>query len=433
MARRSIFPPVQPSEGADTPRPPSLPARADDAGSFGRRLPAWFTPKRVRVLASVSLALAIATAVVLAFGGQVDIDVYLMGGAHVTSSNLYSLKLAHTNLYFTYPPFAAVIFAPLAHLPRAPARVVWALVNAVCLLWLLYVTIRAVRPELPRDRARLWAALLATPAIFLDPVVVSFDFGQVNVVIVALVMTDLALGTRLPKGTLTGIAAGIKLTPLIFIPYLFLTRQFRAGCTATGAFLACGAVGWAVTPHASRSFWTKDVFDSSRVGGLLSISNQNLKSALMRFAHGSVPNVVVLPLTAAVLVIGLTLALWAHRTSSATLGILVCATTGLIVSPVTWAHHLVWVVPLIVWLAFARDAPVHGERWALGVAIFFWARPIWWVPIADRGLHEKPWELLVGDAYFWAMLVFLAAVAALLTSRRRRRQLDAVMAGSPAA
>jgi alpha-1,2-mannosyltransferase len=381
----------------------------------------------------VSVVLALGFAVGLAFGGQIDIDIYLMGGAHVTSSGLYSLEYAHSGLYFTYPPFAAVLFAPLSHLPRAVARVLWALVNASCLLWLLYAGIRSVRPELPRRTARRWAALLAMPAILLNPLIVSFDFGQVNVVLVALVVADLALGsTRIPKGVLTGIAAAVKLTPLIFVPYLFLTRQFRAGCTATGTFLACGAIGFAVTPHASWTFWTKDVFDTSRVGGLLSISNQNLHSALMRFAHGPVPAAVVVPVTIAAVVLGLALAVWAHRPSSPLLGILVCATTGLVVSPVTWAHHLVWVVPVIVWLAFAPDRPVHGERWAVAVAVLFWAGPIWWVPTPDRGLHEKPWELIVGDAYLWAMLAFLVGVAALVASRRRQQRDVAVIAASPA-
>jgi alpha-1,2-mannosyltransferase len=379
-------------------------------------------PRTVTVLAVTSIVLAIGGAVGLAlFGGQVDIRVYLMGGAHVTSSNLYFLQLAGQNLYFTYPPFAALVFAALAHLPDVVARLVWAVVNAGCLLWLLNVSIRAASPELPRELARLWAALLVAPAMLLDPVLLSFDFGQVNVVLVALVVADLALGsTKLPKGVLTGIAAAIKLTPLVFVPYLFLTRQFRAGWTAAGTFLACGALAWLVTPRASWAYWTKDLFDISRVGALLSVSDQNLRTAAMRIAHGPAPNAVVTPITIAVLVLGLALAVLAYRTSSPVLGLLVCATTGLIVSPVTWAHHLVWVVPLIAWLAFAPDRPVHGRKWAVAVAVLFWAHPIWWVPAADAGLHEKAWELVVGDAYLWAMLTFLVAVAALLTSRRRR-------------
>lgn len=384
------------------------------------------TPNTVRLLALASLTGAVIFAVLESLlASQVDINVYLMGGSHASSASLYALEFAHTRLYFTYPPFAAIFFVPLAQLPREAARVLWALINVGVLLWLTYVSIRAVRPEIPRERVRLWSALLAAPMITLDPLFLSFDLGQVNLVVAALVLTDFTeMSRRIPQGVLTGIAAGIKLTPLIFVPYLALTRRSRAAGWALGAFAACAAAGFAVTPHASWTFWTRDVFIASRVGGVLSISDQNLRSGAMRLAHGPVPNEILWPLTLAVLALGLWLAVWAHRASSPMLGILVCATTGLIISPVTWDHHLVWVVPALVWLAAAPDRPRHGRTWAAVVAVFFWAHPIWWVPKADRYLPAKLWEVVVGDAYLWAMLGFLLGVALLLETRRRqlRRQ-----------
>jgi alpha-1,2-mannosyltransferase len=180
----------------------------------------------------------------------------------------------------------------------------------------------------------------------------------------------------------------------------------------------CGGIGYVVSPESSRTFWTKDIFNSSRAGGLLSISNQNLKSALMRIAHGPVPLKILLPVTVAVGALGLALAVWAYRASSPLLGLIVCATTGLVVSPITWSHHLVWVVPAILWVALARDRPAHGRKLAAVMAVFFWAGPIWWVPKSDRGLHEKVWELVVGDSFLWVMLAFLVAVAVLLLQRR---------------
>jgi alpha-1,2-mannosyltransferase len=376
------------------------------------------SPKASRLLGIFSVTFAVGLALGLAIhGNQVDIDVYLMGGAHVLSPNLYSLTSDH--LYFTYPPFAALVFAPLALLTRTPAQVIWGLASVVVLLWLLYVSLRTVSPAASTAVARRRAVLLLAPAMVLDPVLVTAYLGQVNILVVALVMTDLGVGwDRIPKGVLTGIAAAIKLTPLIFVPYLFLTRQYRAGCVALGSFLACSAVGGVVSPHASWVFWTQDVFNSSRAGALLSISNQNLKSAAMRIAHGNVPLSILLPLSIAIAVLGLVLAAWAYRTSSPMLGAVVCATTGLVISPITWSHHLVWSVPAILWLALAPDRPVHGRRWAIGAALFFWAGPIWWVPSEDWGLHEKVWELVVGDSYLWAMLVFIIGVTVLLGRRR---------------
>ena len=109
------------------------------------------TLRNQRRLAVVSLAAAVCFAVLEAlFASQVDIDVYLMGGAHASNAHLYALEYAHTRLYFTYPPFAAIFFWPFAHLPNVAARLIWALLNVVGMLWLSFVTIRALRPELPR-------------------------------------------------------------------------------------------------------------------------------------------------------------------------------------------------------------------------------------------------------------------------------------------
>ncbi|MGC9960683.1 MAG: glycosyltransferase 87 family protein [Acidimicrobiales bacterium] len=402
------------------------------------RLPALhlptLAPRTARMLALASLAAALGFAVLeCLLASQVDINVYLMGGSHAASAGLYALEYGQTRLYFTYPPFAAIFFVPLAQLPRESARLIWTLLNVAALLWLTYVTIRAIRPEMEPNRLRWWTALLAAPMITLDPLFLSFDLGQVNLVLAALVVTDFTDSSgRIPKGVLTGIAAGLKLTPLIFVPYLFLTGSRRAAGWATATFVACAAAGFGVSPHSSWQFWTTDVFQSSRVGGLLSISDQNLRSGAMRIAHGTIPNIILWPLTIAILCLGLGLAIWAHRSSSPTLGLVVCATTGLIISPVTWDHHLVWVVPALIWMAAAPDRPRHGRAVAVAAAVFFWAHPIWWVPETDRYLPTKLWEVVVGDAYLWAMLAFLVGVAVLLSRRRRLGLRTPRQAGVPA-
>lgn len=102
------------------------------------------------------------------------------------------------------------------------------------------------------------------------------------------------------------------------------------------------------------------------------------------------------------------------------LGVLVCATTCLVVSPVTWAHHMVWVVPAIVWLVLAEDRPRHGRAMAVGAAVLFWSAPIWWVPHARRlELHLNAWQLVAGNSFFLAAVLFMSGVAVHLTRRNR--------------
>jgi alpha-1,2-mannosyltransferase len=100
------------------------------------------------------------------------------------------------------------------------------------------------------------------------------------------------------------------------------------------------------------------------------------------------------------------------------LGLLVCATTGLVISPVTWTHHLVWVVPAIIWMATGADLPRHGRRIAVAAVLLFLASPIWWVPNNHhRELHENAWQLVAGNSFFLAMCGFLIGVALMLALR----------------
>jgi alpha-1,2-mannosyltransferase len=115
---------------------------------------------------------------------------------------------------------------------------------------------------------------------------------------------------------------------------------------------------------------------------------------------------------------GLAVAAWAYRTSSPILGILLCAATGLIISPVSWAHHYVWVVPVLAWLVLGRDRPRGGWWWALLVAVLFWAAPMWWIPDIQRG-YGGPLALLAGNSFFLAAVAFLLLGGLLLWSRRR--------------
>jgi alpha-1,2-mannosyltransferase len=356
---------------------------------------------------------------------QADITVYLAGGAHAFSSGLYSMHVPPTGLLFTYPPFAALAFVPLAHLPALAARVVWAGVNSATLTGLVFVTLRAARPFDPSRTAWRRALLCTGPATLLDPVIVNFILGQINILLALLVAADL-LGSRrigslvLPEGLLTGVAAAIKLTPLLLVPYLFLIGKRAAAACAAATFVACEAIAFACSPSSSWTYWSKDLFDSSRAGGLLYISDQNLQSVVARFDHATVPGTVVWPLAALVGAGGLAVAVTAYRRSSPLLGLLVCEATALVVSPISWVHHFVWVVPAIIWMAVAADRPSYGPYLAGATSVLFWAAPIWWVPNQQmRELRENAWELVAGNSFFLATLAFLAGVAVLVRTRKR--------------
>jgi len=371
------------------------------------------------------MALTLSFAVGAAMRREVDIDVYLMGAARVLGSHLYAVALPGTGLKFTYPPFAALVFEPLRVMPQRGAQVVWACLNVAALGGLLFVSMRAVRPRLEITTVVRWAMILSAPAALLDPVFQTISLGQLNLFVVLLVLADLS-GTRgvgvrrIPQGVLIGVAAALKLTPLVFVPYLFVTRQTRAAWTAVATFTGCSVVAMVIAPRSSWTFWTRDVF-RSRSGPPWFISDQNVRGFVIRLLHGPAPAVLLWSVVIGCGAIGIGVAAVAYRQSSPLLGTLVCATTGLIVSPITWAHHLVWVVPLLFWLVLASDRPIRGMPIAVLVAALFWSRAIWWTPHGhNHELAETGWQVVVGSSYFLALCVFVAGTAALLTTRHLR-------------
>jgi alpha-1,2-mannosyltransferase len=395
--------------------------RLSDPRSLLRRLTGW-GPAVISFVAALGYGLYIALRTY-----EVDLGVYLrLGGRYVFTSHLYSIGLPNTSLLFTYPPFAALLFAPWqrAFATVAPVQTVWTLVNLAALLGLLGLSLRLVRPDLPRRSVWRLVLALSLPAVLLNPVLMTIGFGQVNLVVVLLVMWDLLSERRLgrwqaPMGIATGLAAAVKLTPLLFVPFLLLTRRFRAALICVGTFLACELVTFVVSPASSTSYWTKALFSPGRAGDLSIVDNQNLSAALDRLHHAIVPGAVLLPLLALTAAGGLLLAAVAYGRSSPMLGVLICAGTELLVSPISWAHHMVWIVPAILWLALAQDRPRLGRPIAVGTAILFWCAPIWWVPYRNTtDLHLSSFQLLAGNSFCLAVVIALAAAAFLVLRRR---------------
>jgi alpha-1,2-mannosyltransferase len=386
-----------------------------------RRLSGWG-------FALMSFAAAIAYGVYIALQTyEVDLGVYLrLGGKYIFTSHLYSFVLPNTSLPFTYPPFAALLFAPWQRTFSSVGSVqtAWTMCNLAALLGVLVLSVRLVKPTL--DRVSTWrlALALSLPALLLNPVLITIGFGQVNLLVTFLVMWDLLSERRIgkrqvPLGVATGLAAAVKLTPLLFVPYLLITRRWRGALNCIIAFVACELVAFLVSPTSSKAYWTKAIFKPGRAGDLTIVDNQNLWGVLDRLTHGALPGAVMVPVLLAAAAGGLWLGALAHRRSSPLLGVLICAATCLIVSPISWVHHMVWVVPAILWLAFAADRPRWGRVLAAVAAVLFWSAPVWWVPYKNTtDLHLDPLQLVAGNSFFIAMAIFMGGAAVLVLRRR---------------
>jgi alpha-1,2-mannosyltransferase len=341
---------------------------------------------------------------------QVDLSTYLLGGAHAGAADLFSVTFPVDHLGFTYPPFSALLFAPFAHLPVRVCQVGLSWLNLAAVFLLVVACLRAVRRDMERRTVLWWALTLLTPIVLLDPVRQTFLLGQINIVLALMVVADVLLDLPLPRGILVGLAAAIKVTPVILIPYLLLTRQGRAGLRALGTFIAAALVAYGTGPANSWAYWTHYIRDPQRAGMLSWIGNQGVIGAFERMAGRVVTTPTTFLIVATVAGFGVALAAVAYRRSSPVLGFLVVESAESLANPVSWSHHYIWVVLLIAWLALAEDRPRYGEWWALGVAVLFWAAPPWWAPhgpgivFAGRG-----WLIPLSDSY---ALLFIIVVAA---------------------
>jgi alpha-1,2-mannosyltransferase len=379
---------------------------------------------------------------------MIDLQIYRWGGQLVVhSGNLYGSQFEHTNLYFTYTPMAAAIFAVLSGLGQSALKLLVTAVSIAALIGTLWFAWGKLGYR--ASAGRLGAALgVAGVALWLEPVQQTLQFGQINLVLMVIIVADLcSADSRWHKGIGVGIAAGIKLTPLIFTPYLLLTRRFRAAAVSVATFVATIVASLVLLPRQSHQFWLDRLFlNSSRVGNLAYVGDQSLNGTLSRLA-GSAAAARPYWLVCALVVgaAGLVLAAWTSRRGHEMPGILICALTGLLVSPVSWSHHWVWVAPGLVALtdlAVRGGTAARGRRWAIGwggvagfVALFL-AYPltmnngapggplipqglIWTVSgAALQGTGAHGLELLTGNLYTVAGLALLCLVGAVLVKTR---------------
>jgi alpha-1,2-mannosyltransferase len=368
---------------------------------------------RSRLLTGITpvLALVVVAAVVGGVhGGFADLSVYRYGGRAVLDGlPVYETDDPVTGYPFTYPPFAAVAMVPLALLPGWLSAAVWTGAS----LGALAAVVTVVRRELGRPAPGWLVALLAGAAVALEPVWQNLAFGQVNVLLMLMVLVDLLGPERRWSGILVGIAAGVKLTPLLFVVLLVLVGRRTAAGRAALAFAGTVVVGLVAMPGAAATYWSHGLFDASRVGPPALAHNQSTYGALTRLLDGQPPTLLWLAVALPLALVMLLLA--AQRwPDDRVLGTCLGALAMLTVSPISWSHHWVWVVPVALAL-WERSR----WAWAAWVAVFV-ARPIVWPGYGEhREYSWGPVDHLVGNAYLLAAFA-LCIWAVIFASRGER-------------
>ena len=303
-------------------------------------------------------------------GGLIVRQVARQGGrlyynAHLASPLYDWTRSGKDSLQFTYTPFAAVAFALLSITSFGTLVVIDTIVNFLALLAAIWFTLGGL--GCTDRKIKIGATLLGTAAaIWTEPVFRDIYLGQINIILMAAILWDLCQpDTRKNKGFLTGIAAGIKLVPLIFIPYLIVTRKFREAAMVIAGFVFTVLVGFAVIPKDSSKYWFGGLFyNGGRTGFTGWLGNQSLDGLITRLA-GSINAAKPYYLLAAfvVLVVGIGAAALLYRAGHLLPAILLTAGTGDLVSPISWDHHWVWIACWVVVAAwYAVRAWQHGLK-----------------------------------------------------------------------
>ncbi|MBN9618295.1 MAG: DUF2029 domain-containing protein, partial [Actinobacteria bacterium] len=237
--------------------------------------------RAVLALLLFSVALFVGLRLFLAPPRFTDLKVYRAEGLALRDGRDLYGPLPGVHGLTTYPPFAALIFVPASFVPVSVLKVFAVVWNLLLLGLVSWQSCRLV--GVAGRAAVLAGGVLAAVALWCEPVFITMSYGQINLLLLALVLWDF---TRAPtsrwRGVGVGIAAGIKVTPGVLIVYLLLTRRFRAAATAVGALLLTMGLSASVDARATWRYWTDYLFDSHRVGRLENAVNQTVRGWLVR-------------------------------------------------------------------------------------------------------------------------------------------------------
>jgi alpha-1,2-mannosyltransferase len=346
-------------------------------------MPSWSSRMGRLPLVATMLIMA-AAALYLAhwsWGESLDLRVYRAAidawrGGH----DPYVGRFTSAHLSFTYPPVALAVLTPLTLVPYRVAQVgLWVLSIAALSLSIDVVSRACGRVGEPLLRIQTvgWAGLAV---LVLEPVRSTLNFDQINTLLMALVVGDLLVVRRSRRGLLIGLAGAIKLTPLIFLVIAVLERDTKTLLRGIGTFVVTQGLMAAAWPSMATTYWLHDAFDARRVGGIAYAGNQSWFGVVHRWPfspHGN--TLAYLLLAAATLAAAFVIARRGLHDGRRVDAMVAMALCGLLISPISWSHHWVWVALIPVVVRRARRGMTVPVRAMLGVVLALAVvAPYWW-------------------------------------------------------
>ncbi|WP_246342166.1 glycosyltransferase 87 family protein [Actinomadura verrucosospora] len=437
-------------------------------GTAGRRGPGRSPLDALIMLAGVAVVVAAVTPIVSRWlynqpdQRLVDLEVYREGGlAVLRGASLYDFLTEPPQLLpFTYPPFAALLAVPFTLMSWRAAQWTWTVLIYAALAVAVWYAFR----DLIRRTGR-WAPLttgaLVAAAAWLDPARDQIRFGQVGMFLLAMCLADCCTRSpRWPRGLLVGLALAIKLVPGVFLVYFLITGRRDAFVNALATAVVATLGAFAVLPHDSAGYWFGALLQGGdRTGSVAGTTNQAINGIVARVIDQGPARTgawLVLALVVAYAGFGL-----ARRTTCAAdalagdratggmgtgrigtdhcaaadpasgpgayslllAGVTITGLLSVLLSPVGWIHHLVWMIPAIgALVGDGRDT----RRCLSGLAFWiFFLFPLPWWGAHLSGTGHPPitrfWGSLERDSFGLAAIVAVVLLGTWLTNRVTRR------------
>jgi hypothetical protein len=319
-----------------------------------------------------------------------DADVFFEGGRRLLHAEpLYEGSSAAAG--FIGPPFQAMFFAPFAAIAAThpvAAKLLWHIVNAVCLAGGVWLTVAAwwrVRRQIGVAESAWFPAILFPLAAVLLPLQTNFEHQNMNALLLLLLAGatwHLTLGSAIAAGVLIGIATSLKAFPVLLILYLGARREFSAAIAAIATTVVLTVLPVFVYGPSGLVDLLATFWRLGNSGWPVRGNNQSLVAALDRWTSGftvdgvrsfdEAPGFTLLYSVVAGALIAMTIvALAAYpRRMRAAVPVELAAVTVLAVllSPIAWDHYWTLLLPAFVILYDWTKASRSIDRYAFWIA-----------------------------------------------------------------
>lgn len=277
-------------------------------------------------------------------------------------------------MHYFYPPFLAALARPLADLNHKTAKFYWASLNfAFLLLSLLCMTAILDKGPLGKFPAAARFSALLFLTVGFDPFTASFSEGQIDIPVLFLLSLS-ALGAVKGKQILAGLSAGgaalLKISPGLVVLSFVFSRAPRALLAFAAALLA-GLLWMLSLPQAAYSAFLEKFFVLASGGLETSLAlNMSFVKALLLPAGLWKLNFAQTITRALILAVGILAMRDLSRTSRDNSSAIFSTAIVfmILLSPTTWAHHLVWLYLPLVLTANSLELKGQARDWInLGV------------------------------------------------------------------